>query len=152
MSHTPISGVHNPSPYLRRYRLPTINSSSTVAAYEELLSPVDNCAKLAFISALNFQNEQFCISKPNILPNNRVLNDDGMSFNCDKGNSTRTSAISYIDTPSTNRDNPLNKATVDFEFRLVASELEKKCHEYDRIAGKKITNTNGTRKDDKKIL
>lgn len=52
-----LSGVHNPSPYLRRYRLPTVNSSGTIAAYEELLSPVDNCAKLAFISALNFQNK-----------------------------------------------------------------------------------------------
>uniref|UniRef100_A0A0R3RZE6 Uncharacterized protein n=1 Tax=Elaeophora elaphi TaxID=1147741 RepID=A0A0R3RZE6_9BILA len=50
--------VHNPSPYLRRYRLPTINSSATVEAYEELLSPIDNCAKLAFISALNFQNKK----------------------------------------------------------------------------------------------
>uniref|UniRef100_A0AAF5PV74 Uncharacterized protein n=1 Tax=Wuchereria bancrofti TaxID=6293 RepID=A0AAF5PV74_WUCBA len=156
MSHTPISGVHNPSPYLRRYRLPAINSSATVAAYDDLLSPIDNCAKLAFISTLNFQNKQFCISKPNVPSNTRMIDDDNMELNCDKTNSTRTSAISYIDSSSPDQGNPLAKSAIDFEFRFVATELEKKCHEYDRIAGMTsvtIGNTaNGSRKSDEKIL
>uniref|UniRef100_A0A0R3RZE7 Kinesin motor domain-containing protein n=1 Tax=Elaeophora elaphi TaxID=1147741 RepID=A0A0R3RZE7_9BILA len=76
-----------------------------------------------------------------------------MDLNCDEANSTRTSSISYVDAPSTARGNPLNKGAVDFEFRFVASELEKKCHEYDRIAGAKIINAaNETRKSDEKIL
>uniref|UniRef100_A0A2K6W993 Uncharacterized protein n=1 Tax=Onchocerca volvulus TaxID=6282 RepID=A0A2K6W993_ONCVO len=150
MSHTPISGVHNPSPYLRRYRLPAINSNATVAAYDELLSPVDNCAKLAFISAINFQNKQFCISKPTIPPKTVISNSDSTEFNSEKANSTRTSAISYIDTTTTtDRGNSFNKAAVDFEFRFVARELEKKCHECDRIAGMTISKAaNGTNKND----
>ncbi|VIO97973.1 Uncharacterized protein BM_BM1072 [Brugia malayi] len=148
--------VHNPSPYLRRYRLPAINSSATVAAYDDLLSPIDNCAKLAFISTLNFQNKQFCISKPNIPPNTRMIDDNNMELNCDKTNSTRTSAISYIDSSSPDQGNPLTKSAIDFEFRFVATELEKKCHEYDRIAqmtSMTIGNTtNGTRKSDEKML
>ncbi|OZC12240.1 hypothetical protein X798_00761 [Onchocerca flexuosa] len=158
-------GVHNPSPYLRRYRLPTINSNATVAAYDELLSPVDNCAKLAFISALNFQNkitpsinaeivdhykDQFCISKPTIPPSTVMPNNDSTELNSEKANSTRTSAISYIDTTTTtDRGNSLNKAAVDFEFRFVATELEKKCHEYDRIASMTTAKAaNGTNKNE----
>lgn len=50
-------GRHNPSPYLRRYRLPTINSEKSMAAYDELLSPADEQAKLATITSLNLKSQ-----------------------------------------------------------------------------------------------
>lgn len=56
----------------------------------------------------------------------------------------------FRDTPSKGRDDP---SSIDFEFRFVASELEKKCHEYDRIADTKTTDTtNETWKGDEKNL
>ncbi|TKR61300.1 hypothetical protein L596_028425 [Steinernema carpocapsae] len=49
-----VSGTtHNPSPYLRRYRLPVLPNAST--SYDDLLSPIDNNAKLAFIAVKNAQ-------------------------------------------------------------------------------------------------
>ncbi|MCP9262609.1 hypothetical protein DINM_005973 [Dirofilaria immitis] len=145
--------VHNPSPYLRRYRLPTINSHATVSAYDDLLSPIDNCAKLAYISALNFQNKQFCISKPTVPPNSTVSNDNRRELSTERANSTRTSAISYIDTSTiTDQENSLNKTATDFEFRFVATELEKKCHEYDRIVDITVSKTVNESKSDNKIL
>ncbi|EFO14027.1 hypothetical protein LOAG_14496 [Loa loa] len=110
---------------------------------------------------------QFCISKPNIPPSTEMLNDDSVATNSgDKANSTRTSSISYtsvliflkkkkkssnvLDTTSTDPEKILNKASIDFEFRFVASELEKKCHEYERITDTTINNNtaNETRKHD----
>ncbi|VDK41810.1 unnamed protein product [Gongylonema pulchrum] len=88
-----ISGVHNPSPYLRRYRLPTINSSATVAAYEELLSPVENCAKFALISSINFQNKHF--SEPANLQNNSLSIENNVEQPDDNSNSNRTVASAH---------------------------------------------------------
>ncbi|EJW72468.1 hypothetical protein WUBG_16625, partial [Wuchereria bancrofti] len=67
-----------------------------------------------------------------------------------------TFSSTFSDSSSPDQGNPLAKSAIDFEFRFVATELEKKCHEYDRIAGMTsvtIGNTaNGSRKSDEKIL
>ncbi|VDN02882.1 unnamed protein product [Thelazia callipaeda] len=130
--------AHNPSPYLRRYRLPTVNSSATVAAYEELLSPVDNCAKLAYISALNCQNKQFCIAKPTS-PNmdNMPPHNDPNKLTTDQAKSFLTSGTLFKNSTPLDRGNPWissNKnSAIDFEFRFVATELKKRSDEYDTI-------------------
>ncbi|VDK79065.1 unnamed protein product [Litomosoides sigmodontis] len=59
----------------------------------------------------------------------------------------------FRDAPSKDTDDSPNKAAVDFQFRFVASELEKKCDEYDQIVSTEITDAaNGTRKGDEKFL
>ncbi|VDM39623.1 unnamed protein product [Toxocara canis] len=116
------NGGHNPSPYLRRYRLPQLGSGAS--AYEQLLSPVDNSSKMAFISALNFQKKNFQLSTP-------VLRSPSVPL------PTTSSSISRrrMDEPCAQNDHKSNDASnatnteqrsalLAFDIRLEIAELE----------------------------
>uniref|UniRef100_A0A914WHZ7 Uncharacterized protein n=1 Tax=Plectus sambesii TaxID=2011161 RepID=A0A914WHZ7_9BILA len=45
-----IASNHQPSPYLRRFRLPSLNASPS-GSYDDLLSPVDDCARMLNVEA-----------------------------------------------------------------------------------------------------